>query len=200
MSCKIVPSALPHFWKQIMRNNTNKQTNKKIKTVSPLLPKKLTYKDWDFFFLAALVFRVPEHEDLEKQREKKETQRVFPRFLWHPQTIANKQTQFLYQGIAHGSINIHHVVSRTILPIKTRKKTTKPNPIFFLLLFCLILAYVTIVVYYVTTFSVCPGFCRFFFSVFSRMRRGSDDSLSSNQQFLRCVLWLCGVRHASKNN
>lgn len=76
MSCKIVPSALPHsenkwlemkffFFKKSDKRKKTKQ--KEIKNNFP----KLTYKDWDFFFfIAALMFRVPEHVDLKNKTKK----------------------------------------------------------------------------------------------------------------------------------
>lgn len=90
------------------------------------------------YHLSALVFRVLEHVDL-KRKETLEGSALFSRDAL--KTIANKQTQFLYQGIAHGSIDIHHLVSRTILPIKTRKKTTKSNLFLFIIILDSIIIY-----------------------------------------------------------
>lgn len=67
MSCKIVPSALPHsenkslemkfffFLKKVTKGKKIKNNFRK------------TYKDWDYFLLAVLVFRVPEHVDLKQK-------------------------------------------------------------------------------------------------------------------------------------
>lgn len=82
MSCKIVSSALPHFENKSLKmiffflnNDKRKKTPKKQKEIINNFH-KLTYKDWDFFYLAALVFRVPEHVDLQnKHRKEKKTER-----------------------------------------------------------------------------------------------------------------------------
>lgn len=72
MSCKIVPSALPHSenkWlemKFFFHKKVIKEKKKEIKNNFP----KLTYKDWDFFFIVALIFRVPEHVDLKNKQKK----------------------------------------------------------------------------------------------------------------------------------
>lgn len=47
-----------------------KKKNETKQEIKNNFPKKLTYKDWDFFFLAALVFRVPEHVDLKTKEIK----------------------------------------------------------------------------------------------------------------------------------
>lgn len=171
-----------------MRNNTNKQTNKKIKTVSPPSPKNLHTKTGIFFF-SPLSCLESQSTRTQKNKERKRRHRGFSLVSYDTlkQSLTNKH---------NSSTKALHMAQSTYImqfqeqyfPSKQERKQRNLIRSFFLLLFCLILAYVTIVVYYVTTFSVCPGFCRFFFSVFSRMRRGSDDSLSSNQQFLRCVL------------
>lgn len=54
--------------KKAIKGKKKKKHKKEIKNNFP----KLTYKDWDFFFIiVALVFRVPEHVDLKKQPKKK---------------------------------------------------------------------------------------------------------------------------------
>lgn len=163
MSCKIVPSALPHFENKIIVNEVffflkkmiKGKKPRKLKTISPNLLTK-----------TGIFFSLPSYLESRSawtwRTKQKRSQRVFPLFSWHPQTIANKQTQFLYQGIAHGSINIHHLVSRTILPIKT--KTTKPNVWF---LFFLILNYIIISVY-VSVVVCCHGFS---FTLFMWVKR-----------------------------
>lgn len=87
MSCKSVPSALPHFeiksleMKILKNNNNNERKNKTKGKLNSFL--KRTYKDWD-----TLIFRVLEHMDLKnKQKEKKEKRRNvegFPSFLVTP--------------------------------------------------------------------------------------------------------------------
>lgn len=76
MSCKIVPSDLPHFEKQIRILKSDKREKKrKLKTISPNLLTK-TF----FFFLAALLFRVPEHMDLKNKQTKKKVEGFLPLF------------------------------------------------------------------------------------------------------------------------
>lgn len=166
-----------------------KQKKRKLKTIPPNLLTKI-----------GIILSPPSYLESQsawtwKTKEEKKLERVFPLISWHPQTIANKQTQFLYQGIAHGSINIHHLVSRTILPIKTRKKTTKSN------LFCFFVFFKSSTTSSSLSLYLLLCLPWIFFNVILNTRVGCRDwYFSSNQRYLRCILWLCDVRHASKNN
>lgn len=118
------PSALPHFYKQLITQRTfkkkkrQKKKKREIKTNTPGLQR--------LGFFIALQFRVPEQVDLETN-----TFFFFLTFLVAFLKISNRQTQCSTQCIARGSIDTYFSI--LILSIKNKHFffSSKPTVSFF---------------------------------------------------------------------